>query len=424
MLLLLRHSQFRTFWIAGAFGDLSLIAYFAAHGWLVLQITDSPLWVGISSFLGGLTMVVFSPIGGVVIDRVKKVRAAQVAGLFRGIGAAAIAALIFSDSVQLWHVLLFPIASGITASVRIPGLMALSLDIVGRKRLVSATAARMVSMMGMGVLAPLAIGRVVDGAGMGWAYAAMAAGDLISVGLLTLVNPPVQKRADKSSPFKDLKEGALFSMKSPLVRTLLGAILLNELFGWSHEPMLPVMARDVLGMGATGLGNLLAAGSLGAAATSVVLSSFENPRKKGVLLVAGMFGYGFFLLMFSLSRSVPLSLAMLGLAYGTAIVYETMVNTMLQTGVPYNMRGRVLSFQSMLWGVTGMTGFHTGALATFFGAPLAVGVGAVIVMLNALRLIPRAPGVEREAELASDGLGEEAPSESAVADRIADSDGY
>ena len=416
MLLLLRHSQFRTFWIAGAFGDVSLLAYFAVHGWLVLQITDSPWWVGISSFLGGLTMVVFSPIGGVVIDRVKKARAVQVAGLFRGVGAVVIAALIFSDSVQLWHALLFPVASGITASVRIPGLMALSLDIVGRKRLVSATAARMVSMMGMGVLAPLAVGRVVDGAGMGWAYAVMAAGDLISVAVLTLVNPPDRKRADKSSPFKDLKEGAMFSLKSPLVRTLLGAILLNELFGWSHEPMLPVMARDVLGMGATGLGNLLAAGSLGAAATSVVLSSFENPRRKGVMLVAGMFGYGFFLLMFSMSRSVPLSLAALSLAYGTAIVYETVVNTMLQTGVPYDMRGRVLSFQSMLWGVTGMTGFHTGALATFFGAPLAVGVGAVIVMLNAVRLIPRASGVEREAELASDELGEEVSSRSAVSD--------
>ena len=415
MLLLLRHSQFRTFWIAGAFGDVSLIAYFAAHGWLVLLITDSPLWVGISSFLGGLTLAAFSPIGGVVIDRWPKVRAIQGAGLFRGIGAAVIAALIFSDSVQLWHVLIFPIASGVTASVRIPGLMALSLDIVGRKRLVSATAARVASMTVVGVVVPLAIGRVVDGAGMGWAYVAMAAGDLISVGLLTLVKPPVRKRADKSSPFRDLKEGAAFSLKSPLVRTLLGAILLNELFGWSHEPMLPVMARDVLGMGATGLGNLLAAGSLGAAVTSVALSSFENPRKKGVLLVAGMFGYGLFLLLFSLSRSVPLSLVALGLAYGTAIVYETVVNAMLQTGVPYDMRGRVLSFQSMMWGVTGMTGFHTGAFATLFGAPLAVGAGAVIVMLNAVRLIPRAGSVEREADLASDEMSEEAPRVSSVA---------
>ncbi len=414
MLLLLRHPQFRTFWIAGAFGDISLVAYFTVHGWLVLQITDSPLWVGISSFLGGLTMVVFSPIGGVLIDRVKKVRAVQVSGLFRGIGAVAMAALIFTDSVQLWHVLLFPIASGVTASVRIPGLMALSLDIVGRKRLVSATAARMASMMVMGVVVPLTIGRVVDGAGMGWAYAAMAAGDLISVGLLAMVNPPVDKRAEKSSPLEDLKQGALFSIRSPLVRTLLGAILINELFGWSHEPMLPVMARDVLGMGVSGLGNLLAAGSMGATVTSVALSSFENPRKKGVLLVVGIFGYGLFLLMFSLSRSVPLSLAMLGLAYGTAIVYETMVNTMLQTGVPYSMRGRVLSFQGMLWGVTGMTGFHTGALATFFGAPMAVGVGAVIVMLNALRLAPRASSVERESDLASEAA-EDAPSASAVA---------
>ena len=414
MLLLLRHSQFRRFWIAGAFGDVSLLAYFAVQGWLVLQITDSPLWVGISSFCGGLTMVIFSPIGGVIIDRIVKVRAVQVGGLFRGIGAAVIAALIFTDSIELWHALVFAIASGITASVRIPGLMALSLDIVGRKRLVSATAARMASMMVMGVVVPLSVSRVVDGAGMGWAYVIMASGDLISVGLLWLVNPPVRKRAEKSSPFEDLKSGALFSIKSPLVRTLLGAILINELFGWAHEPMLPVMARDVLGMGVTGLGNLLAAGSLGATVTSIVLSNFENPRKKGVLMVVGVFGYGFFLLMFSLSRSVPLSLAMLGMAYGIAIVYETVVNTMLQTGVPYHMRGRVLSFQGMLWGVTGMTGFHTGAISTFFGAPLAIGVGAVIVMLNAVRLIPRASNIEREADLGSEA-SEEAASVSAAA---------
>ena len=406
MLLLLRHPQFRTFWIAGAFGDVSLLAYFAVQGWLVLQITDSPLWVGISSFFGGLTMVIFSPIGGVVIDRMMKVRAVQVGGLFRGIGAAVIAALIFSGSIELWHVLIFTIASGITSSVRIPGLMALSLDIVGTKRLVSATAARMASMMVMGVVVPLTVSRVVDGAGMGWAYAIMAAGDLISVAVLTLVKPPVPERAEKSSPFEDLKTGARFSMKSPLVRTLLGAILINELFGWAHEPMLPVMARDVLRMGVTGLGDLLAAGSVGATVTSIALSSFENPRKKGILLLIGLFGYGFFLLMFSLSRTVPLSLVMLGMAYGIAMVYETMVNTMLQTGVPYDMRGRVLSFQGMLWGVTGMTGFYTGAISTFFGAPLAIGVGAVIVMLNAIRLIPRASGIERLADLGSGGAEE------------------
>lgn len=420
MLLLLRHAEFRTFWIAGAFGDASMFTYFAIHGWLVLQITDSPLWVGISSFIAGLTMVALSPIGGVVIDRVKKVRAVQTATVFRAVGAAAIAALIFTDSIQLWQVLVFSTLSAITASIRIPGLMALSLDIVGRKRLVSATAARVASMMSMGVFIPLTIGRLVEGTSMGWAYAAVAAFDLTSVALLALIDPPAAKRKEKSSPIEDLKTGALFSIRSPLVRTLLGAILVNELFGWSHEPMLPVMARDVLGMGVSGLGNLLAAGSLGATIISITLSSFENPRKKGWLLVAGMFGFGLFLLVFSLSRSIPLSLVALGFAYGTAIVYETMVNTMLQTGVPYDMRGRVLSFQAMLWGVTGMTGFHTGAMATYFGAPLAVGVGAVIVMLNALRLAPRASSVERESDLSAESESEDEAQPEAASARAAD----
>ena len=400
MQLLVRNPQFRIYWIAGAFGDISLLTFFTVHGWLVLQITDSPLWVGVSSGIGGVAMTICAPWGGVVVDRFNKVDALRVAGLFRFVGAVAIAVLLFTDSVAMWHVLVMSFAAGITGAVRVPGMMALNLDIVGRKNLLGATAARMTSMLAMGVAVPLVVGQVVDARGIEWAYVTMAGGDLMAIVLISLLAVSPRPRRSGGSPLEDLRVGIRYSLRSPVVRMLLGVILINELFGWAHEPMLPVFTKDVLLAGASGLGLLLAAGSAGGTLSTFALASVGDLRRKGMMLALGVMGYGIFLVAFSVSRSLPVAMALLALAYSSAIVYETIVNTLLQTCVPDSMRGRVLSFQAMMWGLTGMTGFHTGAVASLIGAPFAIGAGGVLVILNAARLIPTVTRIVSEAEAA------------------------
>ena len=398
MQLLLRNPKFRIYWIAGAFGDISLLTFFTVHGWLVLQITDSPFWVGVSSGIGGIAMTICAPWGGVIVDRFSKVDALRIAGLFRFVGAICIAGLLITDSIALWHVLVMSFAAGITGAVRVPGMMALNLDIVGRENLLGATAARMTSMLSMGVAVPLAVGQAVDSLGIEWAYVTMAGGDLLAIVLVSLLAVSSQARSSGGSPLEDLRVGIRYSVRSPLVRTLLGVIMVNELFGWAHEPMLPVFTKEVLLAGASGLGLLLAAGSAGGTVSTFALASVGDLRRKGMTLALGVLGYGIFLVAFSASESLPVAMALLALAYSSAILYETIVNTLLQTCVPDNMRGRVLSFQAMMWGLTGITGFHTGAVASLIGAPLAIGAGGVIVILNAARLIPKVTRIVSEAE--------------------------
>ncbi len=107
------------------------------------------------------------------------------------------------------------------------------------------------------------------------------------------------------------------------------------------------------------------------------------------LLVVGASGFGLFLILFAASPWFLLSMVLLAVAYGMVIAYEATLTTLLQTIVPDEMRGRVLSFQTLTWGVTGFSGFHTGAIAVAVGAPLAIGIGGGVVMLNALRLTLR-----------------------------------
>ena len=399
MHLIFRNPQFRLFWTAGMFGDVSLIAYYTVHGWLALLVTDSPFWVGATAGVGGIAMTVFAPWGGVLVDRFRKVDVIRGASLIRGTAAAALAVLAFTDSVELWHVLAFAIAAAATGATRVPGMKTLAMDIAGAENLLAAIAARMASMTIVGVVIPLLIGPAVDAVGIGWAYVVIALGDLTSIALMSLVRPQQPAEApERRSPFDDLKSGVAYSLRHPLVRTILGVIFVTELFGWSAEPMLPVVVRDVLGGGATGLGMLFAAASAGAAVTALTLSSVGNVRHKGWLMVGGIFGFGCFLLCFSLSRSLPLSLAVFGLAGASTTLYETAGDTIMQSGVDRRMRGRVLSFQTMMWGVSGMSGFHAGALASRFGAPLAIGIGATVVMVAGLVLAKFARGLDRPVE--------------------------
>ena len=152
----------------------------------------------------------------------------------RGTLAIVLTVLVFTDSVVLWHVLAFSVAQGAAAAMRVPGMKTLSMDIAGVENLLAASAARMTSMTVVGVVVPLSIGPVVDAVGIGWAYAVIAAGDLTSVALMSLVRPPqAAETTERPSTFDALKSGIGYCLRHPLVRTILGVMVLTEMFGWS-----------------------------------------------------------------------------------------------------------------------------------------------------------------------------------------------
>jgi|TARA_Y100000310_G_scaffold304673_1_gene344038 predicted MFS family arabinose efflux permease len=396
---LFKDRQFRLFWIASVFSDMALITYFTVHGWLALQVSDSPLWVGITAGTGGLALTLFAVVGGVLSDRITRRQLVLTTLTVRGLLGLTLAILILTDNIRLWHIIVASFAEGMVASAHVPTMMAMTMDIVGRERLLSATAARFAGMTIVGIVAPLLAGAIVSRFDIGYAYVVIAACYGIAPFLILAMRKVAREPRERTTPLEDFKQGLAYVISDSRVRTLILMIFVVEGFGWAHEAMMPVMARDVLDAGASGLGYLLAAGSAGATVSSIVMSNVGEINRKSLLIVGGSLGFGLFLVVFSFVRWLPVSLALIAAAYASVVMYETTVNTVLQTSVPDSLRGRVLSFQAMMWGVSGLAGFHTGAIANAVGAPVAIAIGGAVVVVNAgwvLRKVARFDAVQPE----------------------------
>ena len=387
MILLIRNARFRLLWTGGLFSDVGLSMYWMTHGWLALQVSDSAFWVGATSGMAGLGMMLCSGFAGVMVDRLNKRNLFLAAQTGQAVLLGLIAVLVFTDRIELWHVLSVALADGALMAIRVPARMTLVLDVAGRENLLRANAANFVAMTLAGITMPLIAGQVADRFGVSWLYVAMVGAYFCSnVVMLFLRGIVPAERKLKTSPLYDLKEGLGFVFKTPYVRIFILMMLSSEVFGWSHETMLPVMAGKVLDVGPTGLGYMFSAGSTGALLTSLTLASLGEGRNPGRLLVAGYVGFGLFLALFAASPWLPLSLALLLTAYALGVMYEATLLTVLQRAVPHDMRGRVLSIQSFTWGMTGFSGFYMGSIATLLSAPIAIAVGGAVLVLNGLRV--------------------------------------
>ena len=388
MLLILRNPRFRLLWSSSVVNFVGLISYFTVHGWLALAVTNSEFWVGATYGMNGLSLLLFSAVSGVMVDRLNRRNLILIALVCQASTAAAIAALIFTEQIHLWHILVVAFIDGTVMSFKVPSRSALVLDVVGRRNMLKATAATAAAATGVGIAMPPLAGMIIESHGIGWAYVAMSGAFAVSGVILAFLRGVKRaERKTKTSPVQDLRDGVTYVFATPAVRLLFLLLLSAEIFGWAHEAMMPVMAGKVLNAGPTGLGYLLSAGSAGALLASLVISGVGDIRRKGLALIGGYIVFGAFLILFALSEWLMLSLILIAIAYASATLYETVLETLLQTSVPDEMRGRVLSFQMFTWGVTGVTGFYTGAIASLIGARLAISIGAGVVVLSGLGLL-------------------------------------
>ena len=388
MILILRNARFRLLWSSSVVSELGIMFHLTAHGWLTLTVTDSAFWVGAVSGAAGASILVFSTVSGVLADRLNRKYLILMTLVCQASVAAALAALIFTEQIHLWHILLSSIIDGGMMSIRVPSRMALIMDIAGRRNIQNATAANFAAMTGTGIVIPPFAGQLIENHGIAWAYLSMSSAFMLSSAMLIFLSGVKSaERRGVASPIQDFVEGIRYVFTTPAVRLLILLMLTSEVFGWAHEAMIPVMAREVVETGPAGVGYLISAGSTGALLSALVLSAVGDISRKGVALISGYIGFGAFLILFATSQSLILSLALIAAAWASVGVYETMLSILLQTSVPNDMRGRVLSFQTFTWGISGLSGFQTGTIAAILGAPLAIGIGGGVLVLNGLRQI-------------------------------------
>ena len=382
--------DFRLLWGSSAIYVIGAATELLAQGWMVLLLTnDSALWVGIASGIRGVGHIVFALIGGVLADRLSRRFVLSTFRAISGLVLLGLALLVLQDKAQLWHILVVVFIQGSADGIVAPAFNGLIYDTVGPRRLMNAVAYTLGGFHIFWTLGSVLAGNLINSSGIGAAFA--LAGVVYSVSVLPLlfmkVARSVQQRQE--SIWRNLGQGLAYVAGNNSLRALLILSVFTEAFGFSYIIMLPVIAKTVLNVGPTGLGYLSAAGGAGALIGIAVLASFSDFSNKWRLLTVGTLGAGVSIVLFASSSWYAISLVLVAAIGLSLVVYDATINTLLQLTSDENMRGRVLGLYGMTWGFTPAGGFIVGAVASAAGAPIAVGIGGVVIVTYAAAVIAR-----------------------------------
>jgi MFS family permease len=395
----LRHRNYRLFFSGQLISLSGTWMQTVAQSWLVYRLTGSAVLLGIVGFAGQLPTLLFSPAGGLVADRFDRRRlliATQAAAMAL---AFALAALTLSGRVTVTWILTLAALMGVTNGFDIPVRQAFAVDMVGKEDLVNAIALNSSVFNGARVVGPAIAGVLVAKIGEGWCFFVNAVSYLaVLAGLVAMRDVRARARASVRSPLDSLREGFGYVGRARPIRALLLLLGLVSFSGMPFAVLMPVFATKVLGGDARTLGGLMAASGVGALAGAAVLATRTTLAGLGrfVALSAGALGVALF--AFSFSRSVALS-ALLLVPVGFFLMSQmASTNTLIQSLVADELRGRVMSVYAMMFmGMAPLGALAAGTLAAHVGAPATVAAGGVACVAGAAVFSRRIPSLSEEA---------------------------
>jgi len=389
----LQHRDFRYLWIGILFMSAGAWVQQVTVGWLLYDLTGSAVLLGALNGLRALPYLILGLFVGVIIDRVDRRKLLLFIQPFLIVSTFALGLLIVTGRVEIWHLFVFALISGTAWSFTQPLRQALVPNLVPQKHLTNA-----LSLTAMGhninkVLGPALGGILIAAVGAGGNFFVQSAaytGVLFMVFALRVPKDQIKSRG--SSALSDIKEGLRYVRSNPVVLAVIATALVPPLFAMPYTSLMPIFQKDVLGVGPEELGMLMAAPGVGAIVSLSMLAALgDRIKRKGILLLAGLGFFGFFIILFSQIPTYPLVLLPLVGAGFCQLTYIVTSYTMLQILAPDELRGRVLSLYYLNRGLGPLGSLLAGFMAESLGAPLTVTLMASIVILLAGALAWRAP---------------------------------
>src|SRR6267142_2366497 len=393
----LRHRNFLLFWSGAFLSNTGTWMQAVAQGWLVLQLTDSPFWLGFDGFMSTVPGLLFTLAGGVFADLMDRRKLLIYTQIVAGLAALTLGILVATHVVHVWMILSLSFVTGSCLAIAGPSYMALVYDLVGREDLANAVALNSTQFQLARVLGPVFAGVGFKLFGLAGCFFANAVSFVAVVSGLKMVRferpeSPSRSMKDKGAFIQDLIEGFRYVGGRPRVSILLMISAVTSLFGAPYISMTPVFARDVFHLGASGLALLMGTAGAGALFGALFLAYLGDFPRKGWFVLGGDFAFAVCLICFSLSTNVTVSLVFLFL-FGFGIVCSVAVsNTLLQKLVSNEMRGRVMSmFMLSFIGAMPIGNLIAGAASHRFGVQHTLATGGLIIAVLVVFVTVRNP---------------------------------
>jgi MFS family permease len=381
----LRIPAFRLVFADGLLSSIGMPASNLVHGWLVLSLSgDSPLWVGVSVALNGVGRMVFAIIAGVISDQLDRRLIVLGAQLASALIAGVLALACFFEVATLPLALVTSLLMGGALTMDMTVTNTLIYDVAGRERLLNAMSLRRIAIVPMMIAGSLVMGLLLAEVGTWSAYALVSGLLLVAPWVLLRLPPTPRASAPKTSFLVLAGEGMRYGARDWQIRTLLLVSVGMEAFGFSYQTMVPVMAKDVLDVGAFGLGLISAASGVGAGLAILSVAALGNVGNKPRLIFWCALGAGLSLLAFSLSRQLSLSMLCALLTTGLLMAYDLALSSLLQIVSPPPMRGRIVSLYGLAIGFMAFGGFALGAIGSVIGVPTMLGLSSAAILGNLL----------------------------------------
>ncbi|HEY1233690.1 MAG TPA: MFS transporter [Candidatus Binatia bacterium] len=378
----LRYPDYFWFWSSYFVSNVGSWMQGIAQGWLLFDLTSSPFYLGLFSSLRMVMLLSFFILGGIMSDRIDRRKVMLSIQWISALTALALALLVSTHTIRVWHIFVLGAITSTTWAFEQPVRQALLPQLVSREDLVNALALNAVTWNGAGLLGPSLVGLSVSYIGVAGCFYVNVISYLAVIGALMRMNVPNVVQNQRASVIQSLTEAFRYVRRENVIMTFLTVSAIFNIFGRSYVTLLPVFAKDVLHLGASGFGYISAGPGLGTIIGSFTLASLGRVEAKPARMIVMLIGFTACLFSFAVSRDAGSAFGLLVAIGALSTVFETLLNTSIQLRVEEAFRGRVSGFYGLTGGgLREFGGMQAGFIAEWTSAPVAISAGAVALAL-------------------------------------------
>jgi MFS family permease len=382
-----RHRNFRIFWIGQTLSLIGTWMQVMASAWLALVLTNNAFLVGLVATAESLPIVLLSLYAGVLVDRYERLRLVKIAQSLLLLEAAILTWFTWSGRISIGWLLVLATAQGTFASVEIPSRQSLIIELVGREDLPQAIALNSSGFNLARIVGPAVAALVIAKLGTAWAFGLNALSYLaVLIGLFMIRLDPWRPSALLVRPIDAIRESIRYMRETPHVAALMKVVTVYGVLGVPYLTLMPVFARERLGLGAGGYGLLLACVGVGGLTGAIAIAARPARVAGSRTFLMSSIAFPIVLMTLAWIRRPHLAYPLLFLAGIAMIANGALSNSMLQHSVPDALRGRIMAAYSFV--VVGLAqtlgSFSAGAIARAFGVQWAIAGGAFVMLAYGL----------------------------------------